>query len=52
VVDVEEFIDGEEYTYDTVCAGGDIKYFHIAFYRPRPLIARTMIHFRLSTRRP
>ncbi|WP_396221334.1 acetyl-CoA carboxylase biotin carboxylase subunit family protein [Gemmatimonas sp.] len=41
VVDVEEFIDGEEYTYDTVCAGGDIKYFHIAFYRPRPLIART-----------
>jgi biotin carboxylase len=41
VVDVEEFIDGEEYTFDTVCAGGDIKYFHIGFYRPRPLIART-----------
>lgn len=40
-VDVEEFIDGEEYTFDTVCAGGEIKYFHIGFYRPRPLIART-----------
>ena len=41
-VDVEEFIDGDEYTYDTVCAGGDIKYFHIGFYRPRPLVARTV----------
>jgi hypothetical protein len=41
VVDVEEFIDGEEFTYDTICAGGDIKYFHIGYYRPRPLIART-----------
>jgi hypothetical protein len=41
VVDVEEFIDGEEFTYDTICAGGDIKYFHIGHYRPRPLIART-----------
>lgn len=41
VVSVEEFIDGEEFTYDTICAGGDIKYFHIGYYRPRPLIART-----------
>lgn len=40
-VDVEEFIDGEEFTYDTICAGGDIKYFHVGYYRPRPLIART-----------
>ncbi len=40
-VSVEEFIDGDEYTYDTVCARGDIAYFHIGFYRPRPLIART-----------
>jgi biotin carboxylase len=40
-VDVEEFIDGEEFTYDTICAGGDIKYFHVGHYRPRPLIART-----------
>jgi len=41
VVDIEEFIEAEEYTYDTVCAGGEIQYFHIGFYRPRPLIART-----------
>jgi hypothetical protein len=40
-VNVEEFIDGEEYTFDTVCANGDIQYFHIGFYRPRPLVART-----------
>ncbi len=40
-VNVEEFIDGEEFTYDTICAGGDIRYFHIGYYRPRPLIART-----------
>jgi hypothetical protein len=41
VVDVEEFIDGEEFTYDTICANGDIKYEHVGHYRPRPLIART-----------
>lgn len=40
-VDVEEFIDGEEFTYDTICAGGDIGHFHVGHYRPRPLIART-----------
>jgi hypothetical protein len=40
-VSVEEFIDGEEYTFDTVCAKGRMEYFHIGFYRPRPLIART-----------
>ncbi len=41
VVDIEEFIDGEEFTYDTICANGEIQYFHIGYYRPRPLIART-----------
>lgn len=40
-VDIEEFIDGEEYTFDTICAGGETKYFHIAYYKPRPLVART-----------
>ncbi len=39
-VAVEEFIEGEEYTYDTVCADGRILFDHIAWYRPRPLIAR------------
>lgn len=40
-VSVEEFIDAEEFTFDTICARGDMKYFHIGYYRPRPLIART-----------
>jgi len=40
-VNVEEFIDGEEYTYDTICVDGEIKYFNVGFYRPRPLIARS-----------
>ena len=40
-VAVEEFIDGEEFTYDTVCVNGEIKYEHVGYYRPRPLIART-----------
>ncbi len=40
-VSVEEFIEAEEFTFDTICARGDMKYFHIGYYRPRPLIART-----------
>jgi biotin carboxylase len=36
-VSVEEFIDGEEFTYDTVCAAGSILFEHIMWYRPRPL---------------
>lgn len=40
-VSVEEFIDGEEFTFDTICARGRMEYFHIGVYRPRPLIART-----------
>ena len=39
-VNVEEFIDGEEFTYDTICVNDEIKYFNVGFYRPRPLIAR------------
>jgi hypothetical protein len=40
-VNVEEFIDGEEYTYDTICIDGKIVYSNIGYYRPRPLIARS-----------
>lgn len=40
-VSVEEFIEGEEYTYDTICADGEILYENIAWYLPPPLIART-----------
>ncbi|HZF69180.1 MAG TPA: ATP-grasp domain-containing protein [Gemmatirosa sp.] len=40
-VNVEEFIDGEEFTYDTICIDGRIVYEHVGFYRPRPLDARS-----------
>lgn len=40
-VSVEEFIDGEEFTFDTICAGGEVLYHNVTWYRPRPLIART-----------
>lgn len=40
-VSVEEFIEGEEYTFDTICSDGEIHYFNVAWYRPRPLIARS-----------
>ena len=33
---VEEFIDGEEFTYDTICAGGQVLFENICWYRPRP----------------
>ncbi len=36
-VSVEEFIDGEEFTYDTVCADGSILFDNVMWYRPRPL---------------
>ncbi len=41
-VSVEEFVDGEEYTFDTVCAGSEVLYHNICWYRPRPLLARTL----------
>ena len=37
VVSVEEFVDGEEFTYDTICADGQVLFEHIMWYRPRPL---------------
>jgi formate-dependent phosphoribosylglycinamide formyltransferase (GAR transformylase) len=39
-VSVEEFVDGEELTYDTVCADGEILFEHVLWYRPRPLQMR------------
>jgi formate-dependent phosphoribosylglycinamide formyltransferase (GAR transformylase) len=36
-VSVEEYIDGDEFTFDTICVGGEILYENIAFYRPRPI---------------
>jgi len=37
----EEFIDGEEFTFDTVCIGGQPAFENVAQYLPKPLIART-----------
>lgn len=41
-VSIEEFIEGEEYTFDTICAGGEILFYNVTWYRPPPLIARTV----------
>jgi len=39
-VSVEEFVEGEEFTYDTVCIDGQPVYENVAQYLPRPLVAR------------
>lgn len=39
-VSVEEFIEGDDFTFDTVCVDGEVCLYHMAFYRPRALIAR------------
>ena len=39
-VSVEEFIDGEEFTFDTICAGGRVLFENICWYRPRPLLTK------------
>ena len=36
-VSVEEFIDAEEFTYDTICANGEVLFENICRYTPRPL---------------
>jgi hypothetical protein len=36
-VSVEEFVEADEFTFDTVCAGGRILFENISFYRQRPL---------------
>nr|BFE74374.1 hypothetical protein GCM10020092_076750 [Actinoplanes digitatis] len=33
-VSVEEFIDGEEFTYDTICANGSVLFENMLWYRP------------------
>ena len=39
-VSVEEFIEADEFTFDTVCAGGEVLFHNICSYDPRPLVAR------------
>lgn len=38
----EEFIEGREYTFDAISVHGRPLFYNIAWYRPRPLIARTV----------
>jgi biotin carboxylase len=40
-VSVEEFIEGEEFTYDTVCINGEPVFESVGQYFPRPLIFRS-----------
>jgi biotin carboxylase len=37
----EEYIDGEEFTFDTVCIGGAPAFTNVAQYLPKPIIARS-----------
>ena len=38
---VEEYVEGEEFTYDTLCVGGVPVYENVAQYLPKPLEARS-----------
>lgn len=40
-ISVEEFIEGEEYTFDAITVNGKVVYYNVAWYRPRPLVARS-----------
>jgi biotin carboxylase len=37
----EEYVDGEEFTFDTVCIAGRPAFMNVAQYLPKPLIARS-----------
>ncbi|MGI9628227.1 MAG: ATP-grasp domain-containing protein [Longimicrobiales bacterium] len=39
-VSVEEFVVGEDMTFDTICVDGDIKYYGISTYVPRALVMK------------
>ncbi len=39
-VSVEEFVEGEEFTFDALAIDGRIHYHNVAWYRPRPLDAK------------
>ncbi|MCA9727399.1 MAG: ATP-grasp domain-containing protein [Candidatus Eisenbacteria bacterium] len=41
-VSVEEYVDGEEYTFDTICYEGKILFQNISWYRPKPIVARNV----------
>jgi hypothetical protein len=40
-VSVEEFIEAEEFTFDTICAGGRLEFENVCWYKPQPLQQRS-----------
>lgn len=41
---VEEWVDGEEYTYDALCIGGEPVYENVVHYLPKPIQSRSLEH--------
>jgi hypothetical protein len=41
-VSVEEFVEAEEFTFDTICAGGRMYFENVCWYKPRPLEQRQL----------
>ena len=39
-ISVEEFVEGEEFTYDAILSDGETLFENVAWYRPKPLVAR------------
>jgi len=39
-VSVEEFVDGDDMTYETICVDGEIKHYSISTYIPRALVMK------------
>jgi len=39
-VSVEEFVEAEEFTFDTICAEGRMEFENVCWYKPRPLAQR------------
>ena len=40
-VSIEEFVEGEEFTFDTICSQGRVLFYNMCWYRPRPLLGKT-----------
>ena len=41
-VSVEEYVEGEEHTFDTISAGGRILFHSVSWYRPKPIVGRSV----------
>ncbi|KAB2955908.1 MAG: ATP-grasp domain-containing protein [Thermoanaerobaculia bacterium] len=41
-VSVEEFVEAEEFTFDTICADGRLAFENVCLYKPRPLQQRQL----------